>query len=517
LPVIPFSVLCPDGRLKDAGDRVAALAPGMLLTTGQSASGKVTILLALADAMATHRRAVVLLTDQPDHFEPFRPLPANWREVGVRPNRTAWDRALRTEAATEALLVVAPLNRENASAAIAVAADRWVFAALDTLAAGLDASYALREMGVSYDEFAANVRCVWSQFLVDALCDSCAADAKMSAQDVESLFPASRPLRPLKTEVGCAECEGRGTKGRVAISDVTFITDSGRPVVRGALVQGVPIALGSDLHIAAREQAEDLVERGVIGVRTYRDAIQRNPLLRMQNALDLVKAQSAKLSNMFDTFVVSLWLDLDVLKAVADRTAAGVLVVEEDQRIRFANARARQALRAEGELSTVDDHVVARTPRVRRSLKEALTRAAGQPAAATRLALEVEGIAQRDIFIAPLPTVRGFARGMRRLALIFLGAPGQADALPSGQDLREYFDLTPAESRVALLLCAGHVAKEVARELQVSIPTVRSHVRALLEKTGTSRQTELVALLCSLPRTGSGVSLGDEPAGGAAR
>lgn len=514
MPLIALSLLCPDGKLREAGARVMGLTPGMLLTTGQSASGKVTILLALAEAMAAQGRTVALLTDQPDQFEPFRPLPASWREVCVQPNRIAWQHALQSESSTNALLVVAPLNRENASATMAFACDRWVFAALDTLAAGLDSSYALREMGVPYDAFADHVRCVWSQFLVEALCDDCAADAAISPEELEFLFHTGRPPGPVKTEVGCAACEGRGTKGRVAISDVTFVTDAARPVIKGALVHGLTIALGPDLHIAAREQAEELAGRGIIGIKTFRDAIQRNPLLRTQNALDLVKAQSAKLSSMFDTFVVSLWLDLDVLKAVADRTAAGVLVVEEDRRIRFASARARQVLRAEGELSIVDDHVVARTPRTKRSLNEALARAAGPQASATRLA--VDGIAKRDIFIAPLPAVRGFARGMRRLALIFLGAPGQTDSLPSGQDLREYFDLTPAESRVALLLCAGHVAKEVARELRVSIPTVRSHVRALLEKTGTSRQAELVALLCSLPRTGSGASLGDDPAAGAA-
>jgi DNA-binding CsgD family transcriptional regulator len=512
LPLIPFSVLCRDGRLKEAGHRVLELTPGMLLTTGQSASGKVTILLALADAMAAQGGAVVLLTDQADHFAPFRPLPANWTETSVRPDRAAWQHALDRASAADALIVVAPLNRENASAAMALAGKRWVFAALDTLAAGLDASYALREMGVPYDEFADRVRCVWSQFLAEALCDECAADASIAPEELEFLFPASRPPRPVKAEVGCAACDGRGTLGRVAISDVTFITDDARPVIKGALVQGVTIALGPDLHIAARDQAQALVEQGKIGIRTYRDAIQRHPLLRAQNALDLVKTQSAKLSSMFDTFVRSLWLDLDVLRAVADRTAAGVLVVEDDRRVRFANARARQALRAEGELSIANDHIVAKSPRVRRALDEALARAVGSEAAATRLELGAASTANRDVFVTPLPTVRGFASGMRRLALVFLGAPGQPDALPGAQDLREYFDLTAAESRVALLLCAGHVPKEVARQLRVSVSTVRSHLRALLEKTGTARQTELIQLLSSLPCTVSGASPGNVPA-----
>ncbi len=129
-------------------------------------------------------------------------------------------------------------------------------------------------------------------------------------------------------------------------------------------------------------------------------------------------------------------------------------------------------------------------------------------AAATRLAVRLQGHETTNIYVAPLPAVRGFARDMRRLALIVVGGLPQDDLLPSQQDLRDYFDLTQAESKVALLLCAGHVAKDVARELQVSVPTVRSHVRALLAKTGTSRQAELVQLLACLPSTGQGKATG---------
>ncbi len=500
MPIIPFPLLCSDGKLKDAGERLRDLAPGMVLTTGQSVSGKVTILIALAHAMATDGRPVLLLSDQPDEFMPFRPLPAHWSETLVQPNAKAWDEALRAGSAEDALLVVAPLNRANASSAMAAARTRRVFAALDTLVAGLDASYVLRDMGVSYDAFADGVCCVWSQFLVEALCDACAVDAALSPEEIESLFPTGPRSGAIKREAGCAECEGRGTKGRVAISDVTFITDDARPVVRGALVQGVTLAIAPDDHIPGGDQARELLEQGTIGIDTYRDAIQRNPLLRTQNALELVRSQSVKLTSMFDTFVRSLWLDLDVLKEVADRTTSGVIVAEEDRRIRFASARARQAMSAEGELSIVDDHLVAKSPRVRSALAGALARAVGRQPAATRL--EVDSGAHRGIYVTPLPTVRGFASGMRRLALIVVGSPGGPGLLPSGQDLREYFDFTPSESKVALLLCAGLVPKEVARELQVSIPTVRSHLRALLEKTGTSRQAELVLLLTSLPRTG---------------
>jgi DNA-binding CsgD family transcriptional regulator len=503
MPLIAFADLCPDGPLKEAGDRLMDLVPGMVLTTGQSVSGKVTVLLALVARMATEGRAVILLTDQPGHYAPFHPLPTAWNAVEVQPTRGAWEHAIQAASRTDALLVVTPLNRENAASAMAVAQGRWVFAALDTALSGLDASYVSRDMGVEYGAFAENVRCVWSQFLVEALCEECAKETEESPEEADQWIASSnRHPGRIKREVGCARCEGRDTRGRVAISDVTFITDDVRAMVRGALVQGLSVAMSPDLHIAAQEQARELLRKGVIGINTYRDAIRRNPLLRTQNALERVKIQSLKLTSMFDTFVMSLWVDLDVLSAVADRTAAGVVVVDDTRAVRFASARARRLLCNDGELSIVDDCLYAGAPRIRCSLEEAIEKAVRIEPVATRLTLRIGAAGKSEVFVTPLPPVRGFARGMRRLALIVLGGREHPNSMPSGQDLQQFFDLTPAESRVALMLCAGYAPKQVARELHVSVPTVRTHLRALLQKTGTARQAQLVQLLASMPRCG---------------
>jgi DNA-binding CsgD family transcriptional regulator len=255
------------------------------------------------------------------------------------------------------------------------------------------------------------------------------------------------------------------------------------------------------LHISAQGQACELLASGVIGINTYREAIRRNPLLRTQSALERIKIQSSKLSSMFDTHFMSLWLDREVLTAVADRTAAGVVVVEETRKVRFASARARRLLRTEGELSIVDDYLSAKTPRIRVSLEEAIRKAVGNEPIATRLTLRIEANRKTEVFVTPLPPVRGFAQGMARLALIVMSGREHSNSMPSGQDLRQFFDLTPAESRVALMLCAGYLPKEVARELKVSVPTVRTHLRALLEKTGTARQAQLIQLLASMPRS----------------
>jgi DNA-binding CsgD family transcriptional regulator len=57
--------------------------------------------------------------------------------------------------------------------------------------------------------------------------------------------------------------------------------------------------------------------------------------------------------------------------------------------------------------------------------------------------------------------------------------------------------LTPAEARVALLLCAGLPAKRIVKELQLRPSTIHSQVKSIFAKTGASSQVELVRMLLS--------------------
>lgn len=57
------------------------------------------------------------------------------------------------------------------------------------------------------------------------------------------------------------------------------------------------------------------------------------------------------------------------------------------------------------------------------------------------------------------------------------------------------FDLTPAESRVAVALVSGMKLKGIAKAHRTSIETVRSQLKAVYGKTGTRRQSQVVGLL----------------------
>jgi DNA-binding CsgD family transcriptional regulator len=67
------------------------------------------------------------------------------------------------------------------------------------------------------------------------------------------------------------------------------------------------------------------------------------------------------------------------------------------------------------------------------------------------------------------------------------------------------FDLTPGEARVAVAAADGLSPESIASRHAVSIHTVRTQLRAVFAKTGTSRQAELVSLLASLPMAALGL------------
>ena len=87
-----------------------------------------------------------------------------------------------------------------------------------------------------------------------------------------------------------------------------------------------------------------------------------------------------------------------------------------------------------------------------------------------------------------------FAQGYALLVLL----PVAAKTAPPADLVRSLFDLTASEAEVARCLVRGRSVEEIAMERGVSHNTVRTHLRKVLEKTGTSRQAELVALLTGI-------------------
>src|SRR5262249_17735737 len=81
--------------------------------------------------------------------------------------------------------------------------------------------------------------------------------------------------------------------------------------------------------------------------------------------------------------------------------------------------------------------------------------------------------------------------------LLFIIDPANRAGIPLPWVMDGY-GLTPAEARVALAASSGLTVPETAYQLGLSRNTIKTHLRKVFAKTGTSRQTELARLMASI-------------------
>ena len=72
-------------------------------------------------------------------------------------------------------------------------------------------------------------------------------------------------------------------------------------------------------------------------------------------------------------------------------------------------------------------------------------------------------------------------------------------SLPGPQDISQLLDLSPSEARIAHSLSLGHSLDEAAALSGVTTSTARTYLKQVFQKTGTSRQAELVKLILCQP------------------
>jgi DNA-binding CsgD family transcriptional regulator len=85
------------------------------------------------------------------------------------------------------------------------------------------------------------------------------------------------------------------------------------------------------------------------------------------------------------------------------------------------------------------------------------------------------------------------------VAGILIVTPVVPAKVPTAEVLQGLFDLTPSEARVARSIGEQQTLEAIAEALSVSRETVRTQLKAVFSKTGTSRQAELAALLAVAP------------------
>jgi DNA-binding CsgD family transcriptional regulator len=116
---------------------------------------------------------------------------------------------------------------------------------------------------------------------------------------------------------------------------------------------------------------------------------------------------------------------------------------------------------------------------------------------AKSIAVPADG--ENEAFVVHLIPVRRSAHDVfgSAMGILVVTPLGSAEALP--QDLLNgLFDLSPAEVRATNGILQGKTIEELAVAFGLSRETIRSQVKAVLAKTGTARQADLVSLLANV-------------------
>lgn len=198
-------------------------------------------------------------------------------------------------------------------------------------------------------------------------------------------------------------------------------------------------------------------------------------------------------------------LAVDVRAAVGallDEEVVGVVVLDRDGRILWANARARDFLAGERALEEREGRLAAvskgQAAALDRRLRAAVRGAEGGLAVVGKWP-EVRPLMVYANPLRPVPRQRASTRGRAPAAVATIVDPWNGTPVDR-ERVAAALGLTPAQSLVAAKLAEGMTVRQIAEATNRSEPTVRSLVKGALARTYCHRQADLVRLALSASR-----------------
>ncbi|OCW86013.1 hypothetical protein A8M60_03435 [Nocardia farcinica] len=184
------------------------------------------------------------------------------------------------------------------------------------------------------------------------------------------------------------------------------------------------------------------------------------------------------------------------LRAVLDTFDRPTFVITPEMEIEHLNAAANDLLaEADGLTMGGAGHIVpsARTYGVLRKAVLHATTHMGNRVSTTIVIPRPSGRRPLLTTVAPFPQP-----GLGRRALLTVTSADRRISSRDPEALRDYFGLTVAEARIAILLAEGADLGEIAGRLDVALSTVRTHLQHVFDKTATSRQAELATMVAKV-------------------
>jgi DNA-binding CsgD family transcriptional regulator/PAS domain-containing protein len=193
-------------------------------------------------------------------------------------------------------------------------------------------------------------------------------------------------------------------------------------------------------------------------------------------------------------------LERDMLAVALNRLDVGVVLTDGNGRIVHANEAVNRYLDEATSLRRIDGLLAACDATSAREFAQAIADAASGTAIdlpQSGIVVPLKGQDGRDLAAWVLPLDGGlrrqFGAGSAARVATFIRELEDTSPFPAELFVRRYA-ITPAECRVMMLLVQGQTIAEAAEALGIALATARTHLARLFEKTGTSRQVDLVRM-----------------------
>lgn len=243
--------------------------------------------------------------------------------------------------------------------------------------------------------------------------------------------------------------------------------------------------------LTALDQRKDLLQAKQLGIDDYLVKPVDYDLL-----LATIGARLASVGRVRDIHVSGRQDLLTRMREIFAQLPGAVLLCDGTQSLLSANYLAQSLMQEHG-LWRVDSKGRLEWPHALPASLQMLQRNIAEMssgAAAERRVQNLEMSRASDNMLLGLLKLDGTegAPAAQQLFVFFI-CSAQSRPVPEVETLRMLFGLTRAEARVARLLAQGLRLETVAGELHVSVATINFHLRNLFQKTGVTRQSDLVA------------------------
>lgn len=182
-----------------------------------------------------------------------------------------------------------------------------------------------------------------------------------------------------------------------------------------------------------------------------------------------------------------------VVLSLLDQMPIALVLVDSEAKIIETNALADEILQSEFGLK-VTSNILISGEESNRKLHEAIEAMSKHDSSITQgQSLFITNEQSKDnvmLFIAPLKQ-----HGTQQASVAVFISQRKTLALSLPKEMSNLYGLTKKELIITEYLIQGLNIKDISEEVSISQHTVRSHIKSVLSKTGTSRQTELVCLI----------------------